>query len=435
MHDRPALVDRMISASAVLMITTFAVFVQAYLPVKIAAVSLFVGACAVRFTLGRSIRVPLRLLGFYVLVATAGVAWGMIGLLHRGNFTEGVFDALRLYGLWSAVFVVLFALLRTEASADVVHRALVLSGILISLVNLFGVADQFFSWSVIPESVRMQMELYVGINEGYVQINSVNIGVLFVIVPYLLTLRLRQDAQRWDTIPARFALGLTLVLTVVSGRRALMLVVALVPFVLLLVARVTSSLPLLSQRGRRLLFAYCVGAVGVLAAASSLPESIHSSGFVYRLQSAFSSQDERSIQKGYLLDAFAERPLLGSGFGAFAGYLRSYERPWTYELTYHRMLFNLGLVGTAVVAGIHLMYFGLVASVLRRFPAGSASAFSLIVALVALLIGAWSNPYLGSFDFLFFLGLLPYLSTFTDGFAAGRPEAGAPAPVGAWSVA
>jgi O-antigen ligase len=111
------------------------------------------------------------------------------------------------------------------------------------------------------------------------------------------------------------------------------------------------------------------------------------------------SQDERNIQKRFLVEAFAERPLMGAGFGSTARYLRSYERPWTScELTYHQMLFNLGIVGTALLA-----------------------------AFCSLLLGAYSNRYFGSFDLLFFAGLLPFLATFTGGFAASAPAPAASA--------
>jgi hypothetical protein len=42
--------------------------------------------------------------------------------------------------------------------------------------------------------------------------------------------------------------------------------------------------------------------------------------------------------------------------------------------------------------------------------------FALLVGLLSFMVGVYSNPYLGSFDFLVYLGILPYLSTFRHGF-------------------
>ena len=404
------------SVAAILMISTFAVFVQAYLFIKLAVLSMFVCACVIRVAVGRAVPVYPRLFWFYGVVCVAGIVWSMVGLLYRGTFTDGVLDALRLYCLWSGAFLLLYSLLRASTSLRVFHTSLATAGIIISLMNLFGVADQFYGWNVIPESVRRELELYVGINDGYVQITSINIGMLFVIVPYLMTMQLRVDASRWHSAMSRVSLGLCLVLVVASGRRALLLVVALTPFLVLLIAQLTSSTGLLRRTSRRLITAYCICAVGVVGLASALPASIQESGYVYRLKSAFSAQDERTIQKAYLIDSFIDVPLFGSGFGAYAGYRRSDERPWTYELTYHKMLFNLGLVGMSLVGGIHLAYLAMVGRLLRRYQENSAAAFSLLVGVCSLLLGAWSNPYLGSFDYLFFLGMLPYLATFRNGF-------------------
>jgi len=154
----------------------------------------------------------------------------------------------------------------------------------------------------------------------------------------------------------------------------------------------------------------------VAAAAPMLPASLQEAGSVRRLVEAFSSADERTIQKPYLLEGFARSPALGVGFGAYAGYLRSAERPWNYELTYHLMLFNLGIVGVAILGTLFAVYFVFVRRLLSQFKDGAAIPFALVVGLCSLCIGAYSNPYFNGFDYLFFIGLLPYLATFRAGF-------------------
>ena len=60
----------------------------------------------------------------------------------------------------------------------------------------------------------------------------------------------------------------------------------------------------------------------------------------------------------------------------------------------------------------------------RRFEEGSAIPFGLHVAFCSFVLGAYWNPYFGSFDFRFFAGLLPYLSTFRHGFVPRKSAAG-----------
>jgi hypothetical protein len=209
---------------------------------------------------------------------------------------------------------------------------------------------------------------------------------------------------------------------VLSGRRALWLVMALTPCTLLTLAVLARCSVRFGRATVRSLWMYAVlGAFAGMFAVVA-PEVLPETGFVAHLQEAFSSVDERTIQKPFLLQAFAEEPVLGSGFGAAAGYLRNYERPWTgYELTYHQMLFNLGIVGSTMLAAVFVSYVVMVILLLRRYGEWGAIPFALLLGCVSLLMGAYSNRYFGSFDYLFFVGILPYLATFTRGFHEGSP--------------
>jgi len=412
----------MASLPAVMFVASIATLVQSYVFVKLFFLVLFLVTAIVSVALRKTgFVVQRRLVLFYLWIGVAGIVWAIVGLLHPGNYVQGVFDALKLYVAWSAVFVVLYALLRAEPSLGLLHSALVLSAILISVINLVGLADQIGSWGLISESIRDELELRVGIHDGYIQITSNNISALFIIVPYLLSLQFRADAGKTNSALMKLALVLSLVVVAVSGRRALWIVVALTPCTILFLSSLAGSYGLLKLAGRRFLLVCVITAVAGLSVVVLLPERLPELGSLDRLSEAFSSEDERTIQKPYLIDGFKESPLLGSGFGAYAGYLRSYERPWTYELTYHTLLFNTGIVGTAFLGTLFSLYFALVIRLLRRIKDGSAIPFGLLVGFCSLLIGAYSNPYFGSFNVLFFAGLLPYLATFRQGFDGSAP--------------
>ncbi|HZC68004.1 MAG TPA: hypothetical protein VE201_05235, partial [Nitrospirales bacterium] len=243
-----------------------------------------------------------------------------------------------------------------------------------------------------------------------------NIGALFVVVPYLLALAFRADAGKLKSLPMKVSLVLCLVVVAVSGRRALWLVVALAPWVILALAIVTKSQGAITARAKRFVYAYTTVGLAVMGLIVVRPATIEELGYVGRLQKAFSAEDERTIQKPYLIDSFKESPIVGSGFGAYAGYLRNEERPWTYELTYHQALFNLGIVGLALLGGLLSLYFVFVVRIMRECTDRFAIPFGILVGYCGLLLGAYSNPYLRSFDYLFLAGLLPFLSTFRHGF-------------------
>jgi hypothetical protein len=412
------------SVLAVMSLASMSTFALSFVVVKLLFLTLFLLAAVVNGGLRRRFVVYPRLVVFYLSICVAGIVWAIVGLLNPGNYVSGVVDALRLYVIWSVAVLLLYSLLRSESSLGLIHASMVLSGLLISTINLVALADQLGGWGLIPEAFRQDLELRIGIHEGYIQITSYNIGSLFIIVPYLVSLQFRTDAARANTWLTKLALAMCLILTAFSGRRALWLAVVLTPCLILVLSIVTRSHGTIRAGVTRLLRVYSIAVAVVVGLVVARPEGMPEIGYVSHLREAFSAEDERTIQKPYLIDAFLESPIMGSGFGAYAGYLRSEQRPWTYELTYHQLLFNLGIVGLIALGGLVSLYFVLVIRLLREFKDGSAIPFALVIGFCSLLIGVYSNPYFGSFDFLCFLGLLPYLSTFRLGFdpSAARME-------------
>jgi hypothetical protein len=417
--------DRWIAGSAVMFIASMATLVQSYVTIKLFFLSLFLFIFLVNFLLRKTrIVVYRRLVWFYVWIGVAGVVWALVGVLSPGNYVQGDLEAFRLYVVWSGAFLVLYTLLRAGPSLRILHTAVVMAGILIPLVNFLGLYDQFSGLGLISEGIQKELDMRIGFGDGFIQITSQNIGVMFLIAPYLLSLQFRADAGKSNSMLTKLALVLSLILVAVSGRRALWIVAALTPCTILMLSRLTGSYGLMKTRGRRFLLACAAASVAGLSVLWILPESAQDVGSIIRLKQAFSSEDERTIQKPYLIDGFMKSPVLGSGFGGYAGYQRNDLRPWTYELTYHKLLFNTGIVGAMFLLTLFSLYLLLVIRLLRRFKDGSAIPFGLLVAFCSLLVGAYSNPYFGSFDFLFFVGLLPFLSTFQHGFDRPKLEAG-----------
>ena len=139
-------------------------------------------------------------------------------------------------------------------------------------------------------------------------------------------------------------------------------------------------------------------------------DGIDQMGAVSHVMDAFSKYDERSIQLSYLMMGFYENFLLGSGFGGYAGYTRNIVAPWMYELTYFQILYNFGVIGTLVISIIFVSYFHMAFKQIGNISRFYSNDKGLFIGVLTLMIGAYSNPYLGSFDFLFIFGFLPYLT-------------------------
>jgi hypothetical protein len=418
---RPSDGDRWITVTGVMLIASMATLVRSYLAIKLLFMGLFFLAFLVNTYLKWTrIVVYRRLVWFYLWVGIAGVVWVIVGLLHPANSVEGVFASFKLYVVWSAAFVVLYTLLRAGPSLQIMHSAIVMAGILIPLINFVGLYDQFGGLGLISDGVRQELMLEIGFGDGYLRIDSINISAMFVVAPYLLSLQFRSDSSKANSMLTKLALMMSLLLVALSGRRALWIVVALTPCTILLLSHLAGSYGLIKAGGKRVLLACAVTGVVALGTVLIIPEGLLDGEYaasISRLKQSFSSDDERTIQKPYLINAFMKSPVLGSGFGGRAGYVRSDERPWSYELTYYQMLFNLGIVGVTALGVLFSVYFVTVVRLLRQFKEGSAIPFGLLIAFFSLLVGAYSDPYLGGFDSLFFAGLLPYLSTFDHGFA------------------
>jgi hypothetical protein len=109
-----------------------------------------------------------------------------------------------------------------------------------------------------------------------------------------------------------------------------------------------------------------------------------------------------------LIDGFLETPLFGSGFGGVTDYVRSQDSPWVYELSFHQMLFNFGFIGSVfLVVSLLCMFIKAIEVIKVKGVQVKDGVISVLLGTVGLLIGAYSNPYLGSFDYLLALGFLP----------------------------
>jgi O-antigen ligase len=181
-----------------------------------------------------------------------------------------------------------------------------------------------------------------------------------------------------------------------------MLVTPLMVFVLRPVFKVAPHRQSHRTVPRFLVIGYVVIAalVGALATGTITTKTVTASfDSAAQLVSSSSHIDEsnsaRAEQASRLLGAWEQRPIQGYGFGAvIEGYARNDARPWNFELQYHLILFQTGLVGAAC----GLVMLGNLSKATRRTIArNQAMRQPLVVAatgaITMLLVNA-TNPYL-----------------------------------------
>jgi len=109
------------------------------------------------------------------------------------------------------------------------------------------------------------------------------------------------------------------------------------------------------------------------------------------------SAQDRVVQAPQLLEAFAQRPLLGSGLGATlpSGFFRSGADPYQFELSYHQILFQNGLIGLVVILGLPILASVRSLVAIRRLSREErALAVAGVAGIAGLLLAGASSPYL-----------------------------------------
>ena len=134
-------------------------------------------------------------------------------------------------------------------------------------------------------------------------------------------------------------------------------------------------------------------------------------GFDYQLMTqylfeGFTSSDPMSsnvrVEQFYaLLDGWILNPIFGAGSGAVQwAYIRSFEDPWNYELSYMKLLFDFGLFGILIYGiGVLWIWYKSVRMYLGNYELGKY-ALAVSIGSISFMVGNATNPFLLKFDYL-----------------------------------
>lgn len=134
---------------------------------------------------------------------------------------------------------------------------------------------------------------------------------------------------------------------------------------------------------------------------------IQSNDLVDFFMSAFGdgdSFDPRIVQSHSLIQGWEDNVLFGNAPGVNASVVRSIN-PGTYELSYHAMLFERGLVGVTIFALQYILLNMWCIKSFYKLKAPLRYVISYLVSLNLFMLANASNPYLGAFDHLWYLFL------------------------------
>jgi hypothetical protein len=343
---------------------------------------------------------------------TVGLAFMLLGLAH------GAPGALRMgtvYVLWPLVYSLLIASAATEEILRGLCRVLVVATL---AIGLYGTSYILHTVGWFPDFLYIPLDQGqgIGLYQGYIEINLYSISSLLFLVPFLVAALLTWPSAL--TMPvSRFWLWFALIagslLTLLSGRRALLLVVALSPGIALFFR---AFLPLPGRWvSQRLTLRFATGVGIVLGGIAVYLNYIYgfSTDAVFEMFAAgwdFTTGQESSLVRGEqftaLLQEWLARPFFGAGHGASAaGSIRSIETPWAYELSYMALLFHTGMLGfLAYLAGV-VWVFWMGVRIIRAGNALSLYMVPVLAGTACFLIANATNPYLEKYDYLWVIFL------------------------------
>jgi hypothetical protein len=388
----------------------------AYQFVKAGLLAALLGAMLVGHAISPH-KLSLHPLVFYWIVILVGTGVAFI-ILGYWNGAPGALRVITVYVLWPIVFGIFVAAASSARYLFMLFNMLIFAGIALGLygVLFFGqVSDQLPAWSYIELDQGQDIGLY----DGFIEYNMYSISTLIFLVPFLFAALLQHHKENAWTIDPRwlwlsylfcFALG------VLSGRRALWVIMVITPAVCSLLVLCTPAMrkSLWSIAWRTL----CVtlSSIALLLVLKDLFELSPERSLTYLLGGVFDAKISlaesavvenpesgtrvRHSQAEALLEGWLESPWVGWGHGSAAAVIRSEAMPWAYELQYHALLFQVGIIGFLMYFGCILWVFLQGLWVMRVSRQYGLLMFPLLVGLFCFLIANATNPYLLKFDFM-----------------------------------
>lgn len=335
--------------------------------------------------------------------------WSLIYGTALGN--QDAFSGFNVAVLEPFIFFIIISFIN-KSVFDKIEKVLRVLLCCICVYNLlyFLVLNHFLPGN--PELFVGNYANFGGLSIGFTKIHSNNIPWLIMLVPmHLCSIFLSEKNKKGDYI----ILFLGIINAIVSLRTAFLIVIVISP-ILCIIFSAISKVPL----NKRSVLIFCLIIVGVflilLFTSSSLMDTLK--GAVDKVSLSFSKTQNGVDSGGYmriaqghdLINTWLERPVLGWGASANAKTIIRSEIAGAYEMQYHAMLMQKGLIGFLIYVSLLVWMFVVNIKQIRRRAKYYKFSLCVLVGTLSILIANATNPYLGSFDrlFLLFIPLLTY---------------------------
>jgi hypothetical protein len=340
----------------------------------------------------------------------AGVCYILLGLIEAA---PGALFSSFVYVIFPLVYI-LFIAAATDANLWIeLLKIMPIAAIAIGLGTL-----EYVLWAIgiLPDSLYIDPGLVhnIAFYGGYVQMSHYSLSSLIFLVPYLLAALVVYNEKRTPFVARKilwvaFLLGMAVAL--LSGRRALLIVIVLAP---LLTWFFRAQLPISIRAASRkqvlntlLACIFLVLSIGLyLGRAVNLNWQTLQDTVVGGFDVDFNPDAvPRAEQFDALLHGWETRPIFGHGLGSYTPELVRSDRVWEYELQYSLLLFQTGLVGFVLYSsGVFWFYWRGIKMIRTGSPIGIYMV-PVLVGTTCFLMANAVDPYLQTFGQLWTLFL------------------------------
>src|SRR3990172_4424444 len=322
----------------------------AYKEIKVVLIALVLFLIIAGAFLQRKLALHRTVLWWTFVMAITGLVFLIIGMVNGALGSPRMGTVYVLDPLIYMMFVAGVAKLKV---IDGVFKVLVFATLAISLYTLSYIFNAYGFLSDVFY-IELDLDAAVGFYEGTVEYWLNSMSSLIFLIPFVFAALLTWPKD--STMPVRrlwlwLAFMFGMVIALLSGRRAMFLITALVPVIVLMLRSFQAPAHKLINRKilRRGLF------ISILLSFGAYVYLQFTFGLDFHALTDFfllgfdPSLDEgayvREEQFFVLLEEWSKRPFFGHGHGAAAwGSIRSFDQPWAYELSYVALLFHTGIV-------------------------------------------------------------------------------------------
>lgn len=337
-------------------------------------------------------------------VAAIALVLGTFGLLV-GSANPGFANATVIFGWAPLLFFFCISALGQGSIKELLTTSAVMTIISGIYILVYVAGAQGVTPQLIPSTVLELTGAGYGEDGERSAVRFYGLSTLAAAGPMWLTsLFVGKDSMLPGTRLRIAAAASAVAGAAVGGRRAIVLTLLIIPIFAWIVKRSTREKRVAP---RKIAPTYVIaGLVATTFGVILAPQIIAAPIVAITLQSTaefFSGTSStvaadasiRTYQAERLIDAWSESPIVGHGFGAIMnGYLRDGESPSRFELQYHSLLMQTGIIGALLILLIAAIVWTSMLRAASLRPDLLPSLTVTVCAGAAMLIANASNPYL-----------------------------------------